>query len=143
MIKIGKTLALAVGMLTIAACTRHDIVYYSVTESLNTAEAKEVIDPRIALYFGQDYIGDAKILYEYAQTNRKTNAWGKSDFKTCTWAFLSGIVSLQNRAKTLGATKVTNIVTNYPGSAYSVPGMYECHVGQSISRVSLVGDIRE
>ncbi|RIY36828.1 excinuclease ABC subunit A [Psittacicella gerlachiana] len=139
--KLSKGLIIALSLLTVASCARNDIKYYSVSESLNTAEAKKVIDPNIALYFGQDVPG--QLLLKDAKTNRKTNAYGKEDFKTCNWAFLSAVVSLQKRAKSLGATKVTNILSNYKGSTFKTPGQYECHVGNVVSRVSLIGDIKK
>lgn len=139
--KLGKTIVVTLALLALASCARNDTKYISINESLNTAEAKQVIDPKIKLYFGKDAPG--QVLQRGVTTKRTTNAVLKEDFNTCTRAFLSGIIALQNRARTLGATKVTNIVSNYKAGTTTPAGQYQCHVGNIVTGVALKADIKK
>jgi uncharacterized protein YbjQ (UPF0145 family) len=73
-------------------------------------------------------------------SNRKTNAFGKSDEKACNWAFLSAMVALEKRAQQLGANAVVNIVSYYDRIVMSSPTEFECHAGAIIAGVVLKGD---
>lgn len=73
-------------------------------------------------------------------SNRKTNAFGKSDEKACNWAFLSAMVALEKRAQQLGANAVINIVSFYKKDVMSSATEFECHAGALIAGVALKGD---
>jgi uncharacterized protein YbjQ (UPF0145 family) len=73
-------------------------------------------------------------------SNRKTNAFGKSDEKACNWAFLSAMIALEKRAKQLGANAVVNIVSYYRKVEMSSMTDFECHAGAVIAGVALKGE---
>jgi uncharacterized protein YbjQ (UPF0145 family) len=73
-------------------------------------------------------------------SNRKTNAVGKSDERACNWAFLSAMVTLERRAKQLGANAVINIVSYYKKDTMSSTTEFECHAGALIAGVALKGE---
>ncbi|MDB5989210.1 MAG: excinuclease ATPase subunit [Herbaspirillum sp.] len=73
-------------------------------------------------------------------SNRKTNAFGKSDATACNWVFLGALISLEKRAQQLGANAVINIVSNYENNVMSSPTDYECHAGAIMAGVALKGD---
>lgn len=72
-------------------------------------------------------------------TNKKTNGVGKSDEEACKWVALSALIALQDKALSLGANAVVDIVSNYKKVEYSSPSNYECHSGMLMSGVALKG----
>ncbi|MCW9711027.1 excinuclease ABC subunit A [Avibacterium gallinarum] len=135
----GK-LAIALTALLLAACAPRDTThYYSIQEALNSPEAKEVLDPKIKLYFGKPAPG--KVVKAGLVSNRKTNAANKSDEKSCQWAFLTVVKQFQDTAKKQGATKVGNLISFYKKNPYRSTTQYECHAGNLMSGVALKGDI--
>ncbi|MFZ6751405.1 excinuclease ATPase subunit [Undibacterium sp. Ren11W] len=73
-------------------------------------------------------------------TSQKTNAFAKSNEKACNWVFLSDMLSLQRRAKELGANAVVNIVSNYDHVENSSETEFECHVGAIMAGVAFKAD---
>ena len=73
-------------------------------------------------------------------SNRKTNAFGKSDQTACNWVFLGALVALEKRAEQLGANAVVNIVSYYDKNEVSSPTDFECHSGAIMAGVALKGD---
>jgi uncharacterized protein YbjQ (UPF0145 family) len=74
-------------------------------------------------------------------TNRKTNAFAKSDPEACTWAAQSALITLQEAAKKVGANAVTNIVSYYKKVENRNATDYECHAGAVVAGVALRGDL--
>lgn len=74
------------------------------------------------------------------RSNRKTNAFGKSDEKACNWAFLSSLIALEKRAEERGANAVVNITSDYNGQEVSNPTQFECHAGAVMAGVVLKGE---
>jgi uncharacterized protein YbjQ (UPF0145 family) len=76
-----------------------------------------------------------------AVTNKKTNAFNKSDTEACEWALQSAILQLRDAAKTAGANAVTNIASYYKKTERKDPVNFECHAGAVIAGVALKGDL--
>jgi len=76
-----------------------------------------------------------------AVTNKKTNAFNKSDQEACAWVLQSALISLQNAAKNAGANAVVDIVSFYKRNEFRDPQNYECHAGAFIAGVALKGKI--
>lgn len=72
-------------------------------------------------------------------TNKKTNGVGKTDEFSCQWAALSALIALQNKAKSLGANAVVDILSNYDRKEYASATNYECQVGAIMTGVALKG----
>lgn len=104
-------------------------VLLPISAALETAAAKEKLDPSIKLFFGKQ--ATPKVLKKLGTdtTSQKTNAFGKSDDKACNWVFLSDMLSLQKRARELGANAVINITSNYKNVPMESDTEFECHVG--------------
>lgn len=103
------------------------------------ASAKEVLDPNIKLVFGHG--GGGRIMASDIVSNKKTNAFNKSDADACHWAFLSAVKALQARAASMGANRVVNIVSYYRKNEFKSRTEYECHAGNVVAGVALKGDI--
>lgn len=140
--KILCTAALT-GLAMIAALPAHardDKLMMPISAAMDAPETQEKLDGAIHYYFGNQKT--PKILQKLGtdSSNKKTNAFGKSDEKACQWAFLSAMLSLEQRAKQLGANAVINIVSNYKKVVVSSNTEYECHAGGIMAGVALKGD---
>ena len=74
-----------------------------------------------------------------ARTNKKTNAFGKSDATACQWVFLGALKALQEAAKERGANAVIDIESNYKSQVFSSATQYECGAGGLMAGVALKG----
>lgn len=105
-----------------------------------TAEGK--IDGSVKYYLaGNQPRGKVTVVSPNAITNKKTNAFNKSDTEACEWALQSAILTLDSAAKKVGANAVTNIVSYYKSNAHADANNYECHAGAFIGGVALKGDL--
>ena len=114
---------------------------YSIQEALNTEDAKAKLDPDIGLYFGSQK--HPKVIKRFGEfmSNKKTNAFNKTDKRACEWAFLSAMLSLQNRARLEGGNAVKNIRSFYKRNEISSETEYECGTGAIIAGVTFKGDV--
>jgi hypothetical protein len=80
---------------------------------LESAEARQKLDDTFGFYLqGQQ---TPKVLERMGQdvSNKKSNAFAKETTSTCQWAALSALISLQEKAKRMGANAVIDIVSYY------------------------------
>lgn len=118
--------------------TRH---LFKIEEVLNSPQAKEKLDPKIKFYFGaQETPPVVKNLGEW-KTNKKTNAFGKSDQDACEWAMLSALIELQDRAKKEGGNAVINIKSNYKNQETTSNTEYMYGAGGIMAGVALKGTV--
>lgn len=111
-----------------------------IASGLENKDAQEKLDGSIKFFFGAQQHPPVLTKLGTYVSNRKTNAVGKSDERACNWAFLSAVISLQDRAKQLGANAVVNIVSYYKKNVMSSETEFECHAGAVITGVALKGD---
>ena len=74
-----------------------------------------------------------------ARTNKKTNAFGKSDATACQWVFLGALKALQEAAKERGANPVVDIESNYKNQVFTSATQYQCGAGGLMAGVALKG----
>lgn len=118
--------------------TRHML---SLQDALDSPTYKKRLDPAIRLYFGAtSHPPASRNLGEYV-SNKKTNAFGKSDRKACEWVLLSALLSLQERAVAEGGNAVVNIRSYYKKNEVSSETQYECHAGAVMAGVALIGEV--
>lgn len=84
--------------------------------------------PPVAQSFGED------------RTNKKTNAFNKSDEEACQWVMLSALLQLKQRANELGANAVINIRSNYKNNVISSETEYTCGAGGIMAGAALIGE---
>jgi uncharacterized protein YbjQ (UPF0145 family) len=111
-----------------------------IAAAMATKDAEEKLEGSVKFFFGKRE--HPKVITNLGSdvSNRKTNAFGKSDEKACNWAFLSAMIALERRAKQLGANAVVNIVSYYQRIEMSSTTEFECHAGAVIAGVALKGD---
>jgi len=75
------------------------------------------------------------------RTNKKTNAFNKTDKYACQWTMLSALLQLQLRALELGGNAVINIKSNYKNVPVSSETEFTCGAGNVVAGVALIGEI--
>ena len=123
-----------------AVSARDSYRTYPVKEALEKGENEgRLLD--VDLYFGdQKHPAIAQSMGVFA-TNKKTNAFGKSDRVACDWVFLSAILQLQQRALREGGNAVINIKSNYRNIEFVSDTEYRCGAGNIMAGVALVGTV--
>ena len=135
---------LLAAMIVVFACpayarnTQHMYLYQ---DAMNTEDAKMKLDMDIQFFFGdQPHPAVEKKLGTYV-SNKKTNALNKSDSRACEWAFLSAMLSLQQRAIREGGNAVINIQSYYKKNVINSATEFECGAGAFIAGVALRGTV--
>ena len=135
----GATLLVVVFSGSVPAVARDDKVTFPIGQALGTEAAKAKLDPGTKFFFGkQKYPKIGKDFGEW-QSNKKANAFAKSDQQACEWAFLSAMIALQERAKKEGANAIINISSNYKNVETSSGSEYVCGAGGLMAGVTLKG----
>lgn len=95
----------------------------------------------ISFYFGKQKHGKISKTHGKYPTNKKTNAFNKTDAEACNWAFLSALKSLETRAKKEGGNAVVDIRSNYKGNNTSSATTFQCGAGTFVAGVALIGTV--
>tara|TARA_R110002050_G_scaffold82872_11_gene177002 strand:+ start:1226 stop:1654 length:429 start_codon:yes stop_codon:yes gene_type:complete len=133
-------LAAVLTAITASASARDDIGKYPIAPLLESAKAKEVLLD-IPLYFStQKHKAIAK-KYGQVSTNKKTNAFMKSDSEACEWVMLSALKALQERAVRENMDAVVNIESNYKNRHFASETEFECGAGAVMAGVALKGTL--
>lgn len=133
---------LAVAAFSSAGFARNTIATYSIQAALSSPQAKRAaLGNSVRFYFGNQPHGKIIKNLGSTRTNRKTNAFLKSDEKACEWAFLSALKALRGHALAAGGNAVINIKSNYKNHLTSHNTRYTCGAGATTAGVALVGTI--
>ncbi len=124
-----------------AADARDTLVRVSIEEGMATEDANVKLDIGIRFFFAdQKHPEIARRIGTYT-ANKKTNAFNKSDQEACKWAFLSAMISLQDRAVAEGGNAVVRIRSFYKKRDFTSATEFECGAGAFAAGVTLVGDV--
>ncbi|MDO9224986.1 MAG: excinuclease ABC subunit A [Pseudomonadota bacterium] len=140
---MNKFLPLTAALLAVSlnAAARDDHKMFPLKDALEAPAAQEKLDKSIKLYFaGQPHPKTIKNLGTWP-TNKKTNAFGKSDVEACNWAFLSAVLTLQERARKEGGNAVIDIKSNYRNIETASATEFMCGVGNVVAGVALKGTV--
>lgn len=132
---------LIVGYLVAAPVAARDtVVYVDLSEAVAAGMASGKLDGTVAFYLaGQKPPPPVQKLGD-GVSNRKTNAFNKSDREACRWVVQSVLIALQNEAKARAADAVIDLVSYYRKHVYSDPSRIECHAGGLMAGAALKGD---
>ena len=139
-------LAIAVAILALGASAptqaRDDRNTFPIKAALGKSQAfKEKLESDIPLYFGKQKTPAVdKRLGEWT-SNKKTNAFNKSDQEACEVAFISAAASLQQRARREGGSAVVNIRSVYKNDNIESEKEYLCGNGAVMAGVALRGTV--
>jgi hypothetical protein len=126
-------------LLSVGAQARDTRTMFSYEDGISSPVAKSKLGTDIKFYFGKQAAPAAAKEFGEFSTNKKTNAFGKSDYEACQWVFLSAMISLRDRARELGADAVINIKSNYKGEMKDSNTQFECGAGALMAGVALTG----
>jgi len=125
-----------------AAVARDDRLKFPVKSALGKGQAYATkLDPDIKLYFGKQRTpAVAQRIGEWT-SNKKTNAFNKSDEEACQIAFISAAAALQDRARKEGGDAVVNIKSVYKNDNVESDSEYLCGAGTVMAGVALKGTV--
>jgi hypothetical protein len=123
------------------AFARDSKLLLSIEEAFQSADFKERLDPTIKFYFGDQKHGKVISSHGNFVSNKKTNAFNKSDEEACQWVLLSTLLSFQKRVKAEGGNAVINLESYYKKNSFKSNSQYECHAGAIMAGVTLKGDV--
>ncbi len=110
-------------------------------QAIQSPLGQEKLLPGIKLFMkGQSHPGVAKKLGEF-KSNQRSNKFGKSAQEACDRAFVSALISLQQRAEREGGNAVIDIYTITKNQRYESPEKYRCITGFAVSNVALMGTV--
>ena len=112
--------------------------HFDIAQAIAAGKADGTLDGSVKFHFKGGATPAAQRLGP-ATTNKKTNAFGKSDAEACQWAFLSAVKALQEAAKARGANAVIDIESNYKKQVFTSATQYECGAGGVMAGVALKG----
>ena len=119
---------------------RDDVVTFPIADVLSQTQNSSRLEG-VQFFFGnQPHPEIAQNFGDYP-TNKKTNAFNKSDKEACEWAFLSALLSFHQRAVSLGGNAVINIQGNYKKNSFTSTTEFQCGVGATIAGVTLTGTV--
>jgi hypothetical protein len=131
--------ALLATFVTSPVFARDTVANYPLDAALASEPGK--VGDDVALFFaGQRHPSVVTTFGEFA-TNKKTNAFGKSDEVACQHVFLSAVRELQERARKEGGNAVINIKSNYENEPRESATEFTCGAGAVIAGVALKGDV--
>jgi hypothetical protein len=139
---LGAAVVLAiVCTASLPSAARDEQKLFPIRQALSSPDAKSKLDPGIRLYFGRQ--GHPAVTRDHGEwkSNKKSNAFARPDQQACEWAFLSAVISLQERARKEGANAVVNILSNYRNVPGGSETEYVCGAGGLMAGVALKGRV--
>lgn len=122
------------------ASARNDFRDVSVESATETRTASQKLLDVPFYMAGQKHPSIARDLGKFT-SNRRTNAFNKSDEYACSIAFLSAIIALQQRAQALGGDAIVDIRSITKHNDLESPSQFRCAVGNVIANVALTGRV--
>lgn len=127
-------------VLPLSVNARDTVQTFSIAEVMENPEYAARLQG-VKFFFGdQAHPTPIKNFGEF-RTNKKTNAFNKTDKYACQWTMLSALLQLQTRALELGGNAVINIKSNYKNVPVSSETEFSCGAGNVVAGVALIGEI--
>ncbi len=127
-------------MMSMAALARDDVGAYPIADVMNNPEYAARLAGVKFFFADQPHPQVAQSFGEF-QSNKKTNAFNKSDKEACEWAFLSALLSFHQRALSSGGDAVVNITGYYKKIAFTSQTEFQCGAGATMAGVTLKGTV--
>jgi len=116
---------------------KDSIVSFDFNSALEKGYTDGILDKSITFKLkGQPHKSIKKVFSDY-RSNKKTRGAGRSNTDSCAWALLSALKAFQDRAVSLGANAVVDIVSNYKNHEFVSSSEYQCGAGFIMSGVAL------
>lgn len=138
--KITIIIILATLMISSLASAREDRIKLNIAEAFDKLSIQSQLEG-VQMFFGDQTYPSSIREMSVIRTNRKTNAFGKSDKQACEWVFLSALLALKDSAISQGGNAVINIKSNYDNREFISSDEFQCGVGRIIAGVALIGQV--
>jgi uncharacterized protein YbjQ (UPF0145 family) len=138
-VRLAVALATGVLLTSTSVSAGDDIYMLPISEAMASPDVEGRLDKSIHYYFGDTAHPAVERTFGEFVTNQKTNTFGKSYGKACTWVFLSAMLQLEKRARDLGANAVIGINSYYKKNEVSNQTEIECHHGLLLAGIALKG----
>lgn len=125
------------------ASARDDHLRFPVSDAMETSDAQDKLTGEVEFFFGDESHPEVANRRGTYTSNKKTNAFGKSDKEACERAFLSAMIQYQERALSEGGDAVINIRSIYRGNNLDSPTEYICGAGAFVAGVTFEGTVVE
>ena len=135
-IALATVATLAIAPTADARDTRHQ---FDIATAIAAGKADGTLDGSVQFHFKGARAPAVASRLGPARTNKKTNAFGKSDATACQWVFLGALKALQEAAKERGANAVVDIESNYKNQVFTSATQYQCGAGGLMAGVALKG----
>lgn len=140
--KLATTAAFLLATVPAISQARDTALYLPFDKVVKEMTAAGKLDGSVKFYLaGVAPKGKVTVVSPNAVTNKKTNAFNKTDEVACEWALQSALLTLQDAARQAGANAVVNISSYYKKIERKDPATYECHSGAVIAGVALKADL--
>ena len=133
---LATTATLAIAPTAAARDTRQQ---FDIATAIAAGKADGTLDGSVQFHFKGARAPAVASRLGPARTNKKTNAFGKSDATACQWVFLGALKALQEAAKERGANAVVDIESNYKNQVFTSATQYQCGAGGLMAGVALKG----
>ena len=140
-IAIYVVLSLVLVFATSTSQARNEVLRFSIEEALSQPGADSKLNSSIRLFFGDQSVPEIERKLGTFTSNKKTNGFNKSDVEACNWAYLSAMMSLQERAVREGGNAVVNIRSFYRKREFSSNSDFECGAGTFVVGLTMVGEV--
>jgi uncharacterized protein YbjQ (UPF0145 family) len=137
---ITRTSALlALLILSTPVTARDTPVHLALADVVEDATTRGQIDGSVRFFLEGQRTPAVLDTFGEATTNRKTNAFNKSDAEACRWVAFSALIALQEEAKARGANAVIGITSQFKNTRFSDADKFECRAGAIMAGVGLRG----
>lgn len=123
------------------ASARDDHLRFPVSDAMGTTDAQNQLTGEVEFFFGEESQPAVASRLGTYTSNKKTNAFGKSDKEACERAFLSAMIQFQERALSEGGDAVIDIRSIYRGNNLDSPTEYICGAGAFVAGVTFEGTV--
>lgn len=115
--------------------------YFSVHDAINSPLAQEKLDPGITFHMkGEQHPAVSDVTPEYT-ANQRSRKFGRSVEDACQTAFISALMSFQQRAYKEDADTVIDLYSVTKDKRFESTDQYSCLVGGMIANVALRGKV--
>lgn len=141
MTRIAPAALAMLGILaSVPAQARDDVLTFPIADVMNNPAYASRLEG-VKFYFGdQTHPAVGREIGSY-QSNKKTNAFNKSDKEACEWAFLSALLSFHDRALATGGDAVVNVTGFYKKIPFSSTTEFQCGAGSTMAGVTIKGTV--
>ncbi|MEX2489983.1 MAG: excinuclease ATPase subunit [Pseudomonadales bacterium] len=128
-------------VVSLAANARDDHVQFPVSDAMQTSDARNQLTGEVKFFFGDESHPDVATRFGTFTSNKKTNAFMKSEKEACERAFLSAMIQFQQRAMSEGGDAVIGLRSIYRGNNLDSSTDYICGAGNIMAGVTFEGTV--